>query len=354
MKIRYLLFISLLLLCLDLSAEQKAKVKIGMLLPLSGQFAAVGSDNQQGIAVAQLEIGNADRMELLFADTKADGAQAVSEFRKMLDSDSIDGAFVFRGPPGMSISPISKSAHIPILGGVGNKDFALNNEYAFQLWSRSDEEGAYVAQKMHERQIKSVALFTVQDDWPVAVSNGFRAKFKELGGVLSFDQDIIPTDSDFRSLIAKVRMKKPDALFVNIGLNQIGPFVKQLRELGVTSTVYSNFWAGKREVLEALGEAGDGLLYAEMATDLGHFKSILKDRFNASPSGATLSAYVATLLFSQAISEMDRASETGHEALYKHLLNQREVRTKIGSFDVKDRFVQFPMTIREVRRGEVR
>lgn len=250
----------------------------------------------------------------------------------------------------MAVNPLSKSARLPLLGGVGNKDFALSNEYSFQLWIRSDEEGAFLASKLFDSGYKNVALFTVQDDWPVAVSNGFRERAKSLGITLVLDNEILPSDSDFRSHLLKLRDSEIDAIFINVGLGQIGPLAKQLRELGIKAPLYSNFWAGKKEVISAAGDAGNGLMFAEMATDLANLKSELNKRFKSTPSGATLSAYVATILFSQALTDIGDYKVSAN-ALYESLLKQKDVKTRNGTFEIKERFVQFPMTIRTIRSG---
>ncbi|MGE3756517.1 MAG: penicillin-binding protein activator [Pseudobdellovibrionaceae bacterium] len=349
-KFKLFIAIAILLAQSQISFAQSTKAKIGFLLPLSGQYAAVGIDNQQGIEIAKSEIDPSLQFDLIFADSKADPTQSVSEFKKLSEIDKVIGAFVFRGPPGMAINPLSLKAHLPLLGGVGNKDFALNNPYAFQLWVRSDTEGEYLATQIIEKGFKKIALITVQDDWPVAVSNGFISRLKELNTKLIFDQELLPTDVDFRSQISKLRQSNPDAIFLNIGLNQIAPFAKQLREQGVKAQLFSNFWAGKKEVITGAGEFGEGMMFAEMATNLDDLKDKLKNRFNSSPSGATLSSYVATIFIAQSLKGL---SNPNPDTFYSSLLAQKEVRTRNGVFEIKNRFVQFPMALRAIRNGIV-
>ncbi len=326
------------------------RIKIGMLLVQSGQYAASGSDNQQGIAVAKAELDNADQLELIFADSKSEQTHAVSEFRKLLSIDKVAGIYVFRGQAGMAVNPLSKKSKLPLLGGVGNENFALGNEYAFQLWTRSDVEGAFLAEHTEQQGLKSVALISVQDDWMIAVSKGFREKKKELGGLIPLDEELLPSDTDFRSQLLKLRRIKADAIFLNVSYAQIGPFVKQLRELGINLPVFSNFWAGKNEAILAGGPAIEGVMFVEMLSNFPHLKNELKERFNSSPSAATISAYVATMLLGQAARGIRNSNS---QELYEQLLAQREVRTRSGIFPIKDRFVQFPMVLRVVKNGAV-
>ena len=331
-------------------AESHAAIKLGALLPLSGQYAAVGVDCQHGIEIAQSEISSSAQFEFVTADSKADATTSVSEFRKLLNVDGVIGVFAFRGPVGMAVNPLSKSAQLPLLGGVGNKDFARNNEYAFQLWPRSDVEGEYLAHEWNKRGLKKVGVLTVQDDWPVAVSMGLRERGRALGFNFVFDQDVLPAETDFRSQVVHLRNAAPDVIFINVGLNQIAPLLKQVRELGVRAEIFSNFWLGKKDVLTAAGSTSEGVKFVEMTTSFPALTEAVKKRFNSTPSGATLSSYVATHMFAQALSSAD--SKTPH-SLHARLTAITEIQTPSGVFSVKNRFVQFPLSVRIVRDGRV-
>lgn len=348
LKLSLLIFVTS---ALSASADVgKTPIKIGMLLPMSGSYAPVGVDTRQGVEIAQAELSPNQRMEFVFADSKADGAQSVTEFRKLHDTDKVLAVYAFRGPVGMAVNPLSKQTGTPLLGGVGNKDFATSNSYAFQIWPRSDTEGAYLASTVQAMGLKKIAVITVQDDWPVAVAEGFRQSLKRSGGTLVFDEEILPTDNDFKSVITKIRGSNPDAVFVNVALTQIAPFVRQMKDMKVSLPTFSNFWAGKKDVIDSSKDVMEGVMFAEMATDLTQLKEDLKRKYNSTPSGATVSAYVATMLLAQSLDGMKDASAN---SLYSRLIAQKEIRTRNGSYQIKDRCVEFPMTLRVIHDGEV-
>jgi len=324
---------------------------VGMLLPLTGNYAAVGADNKQGIEAAQDILKSKAAINLVFADSKADPTTAVSEFRKLIDSDKVLAVYAMRGPVGMAVNPISQSSNISLLGGVGNYQFADTNKYAFQLWSKSDDEGAFLATRMATKGYKKIALLTAEDDWPSAVSKGFREKTDKHELELIYDQEILPSELDFRTVILQIKEKSPDAIFLNLALAQLGPFIKQMREQGVKLPIYSNFWIAKKDVVEAVGEEGlEGVRFVEMGTEFPIFKKTIETKFGSNPSGATLSAYVATILLQQAASEL--ATNPSPADLYAALLKQKEVRTPDGNIEIVDRCVKFPLVERTMHNGK--
>ena len=341
------LLLSVVLAPLSTTAEE---IRIGMLLPLSGSYASVGSDNREGAEVAIAELSES-RITLVYGDSRTEPMQAISEFRRMVNVEKVVAVFAFRGPVGMAINPISKQMGVPVLGGVGNKKFALENEYAFQLWPPSDQEGKYIADQIAKRDAARVALVTAQDDWTDAVSVGFREGIKANKQNLVFDEDLVPSQSDFRTTVLKLKSSNPDAVFVNLSLSQIGPFIKQLREQKVGGPIFSNFFINKPDVITSAGAAVlEGVLFAEMDTDLPVLKKELRNRFDSSPSGATLSSYIGTMLLGQATKDLGETFT--REEYYQSLKRQQNINTKNGKLVVDKRVVQFPMTLRVMRNGK--
>ncbi len=326
--------------------------KVGVILTLTGSFAAIGADGSQGIEAAIDEAGSAaSLLTTVFADSKGDATTGVSEFRRLVDVEKVAAVYAFRGPVGTSINPISKASKIPLLGGVGNKEFAESNEFAFQLWPRSDIEGKFIADSVHSRGFKQVATLTAQDDWTMSVTAGFREAFKTKGGQIAIEKEVIPVDQDFRVLLQQIRAKKVDAIFINIAISQIGPFLKQKRELKIDTPTFSNFWVGKKEVIETAGVEGvEGIMFNEMSTNLPKLNAYLKQKHGTSASGATLSAYLGMKLLFQSLDPNDPALTPA--IMQAGLLKQTEIKTPDGNFTIEKRCVNFPLTMKVIRNGK--
>ncbi len=211
-------------------AAQPEPLKIGMLLTLSGNYASAGADCRAGITAALVDNAASSRLNVIYADSKADPTTAISEFRKLMDSDHVLAVYTHRSNIGMAIDPVSQTAGISLLGAVGNKLFAANNNYAFQIWPKSDEEGGFFAAEFKKRGYKNVALLFTQDEWTTSVSDAFRSKFLSLGGSLIFDQAVLPAEIDFRTLLLQVKEKSPDVIFIDALLPQIGLLVNLIED----------------------------------------------------------------------------------------------------------------------------
>lgn len=327
---------------------EEPRPRVGILLPMSGDFAAIGADGRSGVDLALREFGGPVPFDIVYGDTKGDPATAVAEFRKVTGTDGVSAVYVFRGPVGMAINPLSRQSRIPLLGGVGNKAFAEQNEYGFQLWPPSDVEGAFLADYVTKRGFHSISLVTAEDDWTVSISESFKQSYK---GTLRFDQSFSTKESDFRTVIAQVKRADADAVFVNLSIAQLSTFLRQLREQGISKPVFSNFWCGKRDVIQAAGAAAEGVMFSEMSlSDLPKFKESILAQGGGNASGATLSAYVGTKLLLQAAGS---AHPRFAEEFYRALLAQREVVLADTTLGVENRVVKLPLAMRLIKDGKV-
>lgn len=355
MKLKQISLLTLVLILPSLGLAQTSsdqKIKIGMLLPLSGSYASGGVDNQRGVEAALAAAKSPTQLDIVYADSKADPVTGINEFRRLTETEKVLGVYVMRGSVGMPLNPLSQSSGISLLGGAGNKDFATLNQYAFQAWSKSDEEGAFLAQIFKNRGYDLTALLTVQDDWQSSVSEGFRASMKNLGLKIVLDQEVIPTESDFRSLLLKIKSSSPKAIFANLGVNQMAPFLRQVKDLGISTQIYCNFWVAKKDVIESAGvEVLEGVRFVEMDTNFPTLTKFMLDKYAATPSGATLSTYASTLLLLQTVSNNSKISTK--EELYTELIKQKEISTPDGPIPIVDRRVKFPLKEKMLKSGKV-
>jgi ABC-type branched-subunit amino acid transport system substrate-binding protein len=225
------------------------------------------------------------------------------------------------------------------IGVLGMASPLLQEIFGGRLIGSSLEFDQLSAEQLKQVGVKRISIVTVEDDWPVAVSDDLSSKAAQHGLSVVGEWRVLPTELDFRTIAGRLKGESADAIFLNVGIAQIGPFVKQVRDLGVTTQIYSNFWAAKAEVRAAGGDRLRGVRYVEMRTD--------SPALPANASGATLSAYVATHLILQARSKVEGALT--RESLFGALSAQREVRTEAGIFPVRDRKIQFPLFVREIK-----
>jgi ABC-type branched-subunit amino acid transport system substrate-binding protein len=93
---------------------------------------------------------------------------------------------------------------------------------------------------------------------------------------LVYDQTIQSSETDFLSYAAQIGRSNPDVIFVNVAIGQIAPFIRKLRELGVTQPVVGNCWFITPDVQQHLGaDYLEGATFAQLDPDQPKFREML-------------------------------------------------------------------------------
>lgn len=323
------------------------KIRVGVLLPLTGNYATLGKDCQAGIDVAQsLFAPNVrDKIEFISADSQAEPRVAVSEFRKLVEFNQVQAVILNRSPIGMAVNPLSKQMKIPILGMVGHPDFTPQNEYAVMYWLNSNDEGGALARYALSRGIKTAAIITSEDEWTVTLSKAFASAFRSGGGTITFDETIPPQESDMQTVALKMKAKRPGLAYLSLSIGQIGPMLRRLDEKSISLERYSNFWLGKKDVISSAGlDAAEGALYAELAWNRPKFKAALKG-FLPTEEGSSMNytCYAGAAAIGQVAFEKN---------FKEALRNLPSVTLQDETLQIKNREVQYPIALRIIKDGK--
>ena len=345
---RFFCILALGLISLHTTTAQSVnqKLRIGAVLTLSGNFASAGSDARSGIETALAELGNSSKIDITFADSKNEASNAISEFRKLASIDHVSAAYVFRAAMAMPLNPISKELGLPLLGAVGHNAFVPVNPFAFQMWPSAKDEGTFLSDQMVKHGHKKIAVVYSEDEWTIASTTEFRKAFGETKNDIVFDQSVLSSETDFQTILLKIKSSNPDGLYVHLILPQLARFFRQAHELHIHIPSYTNFYIAKKEVLEAAGsDAVQGINYYDIDAAL----SVLQEKVTSSTSigvpPLTAVSYITTYMLNQAARESASSSTSD---MYKALLNQHEIRTPEKSFLVVDRYLKIPLVFKTI------
>lgn len=288
------LTIGLHLLISDVQAEEKP-LKIGVLLPLTGDFAFFGEQAKQGIELALTELNKEKKqVEVHFEDDRCLPKDAVTAMKKLLTVDKVDyvlGPACTGGIIAAAKEAASAKKYMLALLDT-NRPVAASGPFTYALGYSSEEEAEIVADYMFNKSIRKVGVIYEDDSWAVNVKDAFVARFTSLGGsITSIESQLVlnaSTAPDYKGVISKVAQRKPDALYVVPAYNG-GLFLKQFRNLGMKLPVFGPDTFAINEVLEIAGEAAEGTICAnaiveEESESARKLKQRLKEKYGKLPS----------------------------------------------------------------------
>ncbi|MDB5254310.1 MAG: amino acid transporter substrate-binding protein branched-chain amino acid transport system [Parcubacteria group bacterium] len=213
-----------------------AAIKIGAVLPLSGDVADIGQEVNRGALVAVDEFRKQGiNVEYLAEDDVWDPAKAVSASQKLTSINKVNSAFVLAGSEAKPMASVFDKAEVPLLVTWDSSESLKQlSPYIFSIGFNNEVTGAKLAEFMHNKLgLSHVAVVSHIDEVGDIMVAAFVKKFAELGGTVASKDRVAVTTTDFRAYISKIKNEKADgiAMFFNPPAHSI--FAKQKQELSL-------------------------------------------------------------------------------------------------------------------------
>ena len=240
-------------------------IKIGVIAPQTGSFAIFGERIRNGIELARSDLGVEGQVSVIYEDA-CQPKDAVSAAKKLIQVDNvawIGGSFCLVGF--VPVIPIAEEGGVLAFNTAANPDATLGHPYVFSTNKSIKADAKVLAEFARKLGAKTAAsLFYVT---PLGEDYGkyFKLYFEELGGKVVSSERVQLDATDFRTELTKIKSAHPDLIFVVHLAKPLGTFLKQARELGLTSTILSHSEAEDPNVLEVAGKAGRGYVYEAQA-----------------------------------------------------------------------------------------
>ena len=247
----------------------KKPIKIGVLADLSGDYASFlrGVPRGAELAVDDLKKEVKRPIKLIIEDQKScDVKETVTIMHKFVDIDKVD--VIIGGTCSnttLAAAPIAnQSKTIMISPASSAPSISKAGPYVFRTYISDTlraKEAAKLAYRLGERRM---AIITdISNDATVELSKGAKEEFSALGGTVTTETEVQKGDTDFRSILTKIKKTNPDALYISVtSPNQIALIAKQARELGLNiQLIHPAEVVEDPNVVKIAGNAVEGLIY---------------------------------------------------------------------------------------------
>ena len=212
----------------------KEPIKIGVILPLSGDAAFIGEAAKNSAILAKESFGKTkNTYELIFEDDQIDSKKTVLAFRKLVDFNKIKAVITGFSGPGNAIAPLAEKEQV-IHFSIGSTDTTIpkNKKFVFSHWLLPEKQAEVYIKEAKIRGLKKIAMIVVNQQGTIATRD---ALLKEDPTIFILKDDTIsPEERDFRTIIAKAKNEKADALMLLTLPGQLTSTVKQIKDLGIT------------------------------------------------------------------------------------------------------------------------
>ncbi|MFN4894157.1 MAG: ABC transporter substrate-binding protein [Pseudomonadota bacterium] len=270
-------------------SEPPQRIKVGVIVGLTGIAASNGNDLVNGISLADANSDVSNLVEFIIQDDNFQPKHTVSAAQKLISEDKVAALITFSGSTSLAASTITESrgiAHVaitPLTRVSANKRFVrtvfVPNETAIALLKEA------ISGFTHGR----IAIITSTQDALLEIREEIRAS---CGTKVVFDEELQPGNVDLLSTVTRLLTSKPD-LVVNLTLPpQISLVARILRDHHFTGKqVGAPPMYNLSEIKAATGALTGAYLTGPRIAAGSPFLADYKARFNTPPLPEAILGY---------------------------------------------------------------
>jgi len=184
-----ILLASLMVFSFGCAKKEEKEIKIGVILPLTGDAAKYGQSAKKGMKLAVDEINNKgginnQRVILIIEDSQGQVKNGVSAFNKLITIDKVPivvGELL--SSITLAIAPIANEKKIIVLSPASTAPKITEaGDYIFRNVASDIVEGQIMAEyAFNKLQYKKIAILYINNDYGDGLRNSFKQKIISLG-----------------------------------------------------------------------------------------------------------------------------------------------------------------------------
>lgn len=274
-------------------AQAPAKLKVGLMLPATGTFAALGTAIENGFKLYVTEQGGklgGRQIEYVKVDDESDPAKAVDNVNKLIKRDNVDVLIgTVHSGVAMAMAKAAKESGtlliVPNAGAdavTGPMCAANIFRSSFSNWQPGYAIGQAMAAKGHKTAVSITWKYAAGDE----MAKGFKEAFEKAGGKVVKELTLPFPNVEFQALLTEIAATKPDAVFSFFAGGGAVKFVKDYAGAGLKGRIplYGTGFLTDG-TLDAQGADADGVMTAL------HYADSLNTPRDNSFRGAYVKAY---------------------------------------------------------------
>jgi branched-chain amino acid transport system substrate-binding protein len=322
-QIVILIIIIVLVIVFSKEKPLEGEVKIGVILPLTGELANYGNSWKRGIELGLEKIKRDEGIDVkvIYEDSQMDPAKAVTAAQKLINIDSVRAIIIGSSRETLAVAPIVEKNKILLMTSGNAAEITNSGDYVFRIYPSNTYQGNDLANiAIKKGYTKKLAVLTMLDDYGIGLSNIFKEKIEQAGGQVVVETFPKEGATDFKTQLIKIKTTSPEALLI-IGAENIYPLIlKQIKQLDLNIPLLATETFQSQAVLDGVGQLAEGVLYANFVEaktkEYSDFVKAHKEKYNEEPGPFSTGFYDNTVLILESLIKNNGNIEKAKKWLY--------------------------------------
>ena len=265
------LWVAAALCVLGSAASAQEVIKLGFAAPMSGPQAQYGTDMKNGATLAVEEFnathpkiaGKEVKFQLMAEDDQADPKTGTAVAQKLVDGGIKGMLGHFNSGTSIPASRVYNQAGIAQIAMATAPEYTKQGyKTTFRMMTSDTQQGSVVGTfAVKKLGYKNIAIVDDRTAYGQGLADEFEKAAKAAGATIVRREFTNDKASDFKAILTQIKSKNPDAVFYGGAEGQSAPLLKQMRELGMKSTLMSGEMSKTDDFIKLAGpQAAEGMV----------------------------------------------------------------------------------------------
>ncbi len=340
--------------------QEKDVIKIGAILPLTGNSAEIADFTLKGLQYAIDEqnknggIGGRD-IVLETEDSKSDPKEGVLAVNKiLLNSDPVFLYSIISGVT-MAIKPITEEKNKILVGAVGASNFLENSKYCIRNFVEpsflASELSAVLADSL---KASKVGIFYANTEYGKSVSAFFEKKCIQKGLIIKFNEPYDDKVENLRNLVLKYKNTDAEYIYVAGVGKGLGLTIKEIRQQIKNVKILGDEMIPYPDVINSAGNGINDVIYLDFTFNPEStndprtvaFINGFRSKFGKTPHNLSVIAYDFSMLFFKTLNEL---KSTDPVKIMNSLNNIINYEGTFGKMSFNKNNIEYEFTIKKMK-----
>jgi ABC-type branched-subunit amino acid transport system substrate-binding protein len=232
-------------------------VKIGVILPLSGNNANIGEWQRDALKLFEKELSQRKtkhQYQFIVEDDQMVGRLTAEACNKLINLDHVAAILSNTSGSGNVVTPRAEQAKILHIGMASDTKVAKGN-YNYIHWTPPSAEVSLFIKLVEAKKYKRIAILGVRQQGILTIISEIKKQLPT-GVELVDETNFNPGERDFRIILARIAEKKPDLLLIEAFSPELQIILRQRKQAGLDCDVSSieafRFLSEKDEEIKTL------------------------------------------------------------------------------------------------------
>jgi len=343
------IWLFLLIIMSDKVSADEDKSEIGVLLPLSGELAAVGTAVSNGIAVAVAKHPDRfDKIKFIYDDSRYDAKVTLSVFQTMTRRKKMKLLYVWGSQTCMPVVPIAEKERFPLVCFSGDPKPGLR--YVMSFNSPLSDYASRITE--HVKSIKSSKIAIVYSEIPFYENLSITFEEQIKSDAFTYREGFLPSTQDFSTIAKKLKSKNYQTLALFLLPHQLPTMLKRMIALNYSPIIVGTDNFAELEANKNTQGILDQASYVDMVVDPDFASAYIKKYGNRSNLSFAYNGYYFALTMANSL--MGDKSKLTTEELISELRHYKSADSGVvfkedPSFG---QYFSFPIELKKVIRSE--